>query len=440
MTNPYFNWTNPLPRRQTARSEAVNSGFEGAAAGFDLLPHPDAISAGTVNFAVDTGTADAMQVSLPRIETYVDGLLVRVRKGPANNTGAMSMQVNALGMRAIRRPDGSQIGPGDVRAGSQHTLVYDEPNARWTLQTVTQADVNNAAASATSAAASALAAATDRAAAAGSASAAAISAANAGAIVQSAIGPVRAHHIGADPPAGAEAGWIWLDTSTVPASLRMRNAAGNAWITILTETVGPRTLLGNSGATAAPALPLTLASLVAALALESQMIGDPTAILTAGDVLVSASGARRVRRADVLLQGMGGGPGTLALNIIRRNIGALATVTASRFTLPIGTYEIQASSAIRLSTGIGGLESCSSQLRNVTTNEFLGPVVGGRSDSPTSAVEGTSLFDVSVVGAPNEFELHGARDNANWSWTRQAASAHASAPIWSQQVAIWKVA
>lgn len=439
MTNPYFNWGTPLPRRQTARSEAVNAGFVGVEAGFDALPDPDDIRAGTVNYAVDTGSPNAMQIALTGIAAYVDGLSVALRKSAADNTGALTLQVNNLGTRAIRRPDGSNVGAGDMSAGSQHRLIYDEPNARWTLQTVTSADVNNAAASATAAAASSVSAAISAQASSAQAAAALASAAAASAAVSAQVGPVRAHHIGSTPPEGFAAGWVWHDTSTVPATLRLRNVANTAWVTIISETVAARTVLGNLGASPGPALPGTMAALLAALQADGQVVADVAALLTASGLLVPASVARAARRPDVLAHGFGGGPGTLVLNVMVRNMGTLATLAANRFTLPVGEYEILAFSGIWLNSNIPGLASCSTQLRNVTLNQWLGPVVGSLARSNEANAEGASMFSVLVSGSAQQFELHGASENVGWEWRRQQAAGHAGAPLWSQQVAIWRI-
>jgi hypothetical protein len=54
----------------------------------------------------------------------------------ANNTGAATLDVNALGVKSVRRPDGSTLAAGDLVAGTLVAVTYDGTNFRlawsWT--------------------------------------------------------------------------------------------------------------------------------------------------------------------------------------------------------------------------------------------------------------------------------------------------------------------
>ena len=63
-----------------AKSSDLNNIDAAVAEAFALLPTNATINAGTVNFAVDTGTADVYAVALPMTATsYSDGLMVVMR-------------------------------------------------------------------------------------------------------------------------------------------------------------------------------------------------------------------------------------------------------------------------------------------------------------------------------------------------------------------------
>lgn len=157
---------NPLTK---ARSVDINNLSDAVATAFAALPSDADLNNGTVNFGTDSGTANTYVVTLPRTPTgYVDGLRV-VFTPLFSNTGASTVNVNGLGVKAIRLQDNTVTEPGTLVAGIPKTLIYGAALGNFFVE----------ANSVTSAMTAAAAAAASAGAAAGSASAAATSASNA---------------------------------------------------------------------------------------------------------------------------------------------------------------------------------------------------------------------------------------------------------------------
>jgi hypothetical protein len=112
-----------LPRT-LGRSATINTLDDKVAAAFALLPDETKLKLGTVNFAVDTGIADAYLVALPHDPgSYVDGLKVRMRP-LYTNTGAATVNVNSLGVKSIKLANSSNPAAGDINAGAAVELIY----------------------------------------------------------------------------------------------------------------------------------------------------------------------------------------------------------------------------------------------------------------------------------------------------------------------------
>ncbi len=78
-----------------------------------------------VNFGVDTGSVNQLSIALqPAPMGYEKGTPLRVLVGNTN-TGACTLNNSGLGNRAIKRPDGSDLQPGDMHAGGIASLVDD---------------------------------------------------------------------------------------------------------------------------------------------------------------------------------------------------------------------------------------------------------------------------------------------------------------------------
>jgi hypothetical protein len=79
-------------------------------------------------YAVATGSADNYAVTLtPAATEYVDGMAVAVKIN-VDNTGASTINVNGLGAKAIKKPNGNDVSAGNLKAGSIYTLRYNGTN------------------------------------------------------------------------------------------------------------------------------------------------------------------------------------------------------------------------------------------------------------------------------------------------------------------------
>lgn len=105
-------------------SAGINNLDAAVATAFGLLPDETKLKLGTVQHAVDSGAADAYVVTLTHTPgSYTDGMRISMR--PANtNTGASTINVNALGIKSIRRVDSTATPAGSIMVGSPIDLVY----------------------------------------------------------------------------------------------------------------------------------------------------------------------------------------------------------------------------------------------------------------------------------------------------------------------------
>jgi hypothetical protein len=78
------------------------------------------------NYFVDAGAANAIQVNVNANLTvgYVAGLPLQVRIA-ATNTGATTLQVNALGTRSVVNVDGTALVAGELVTNGVYSLIYD---------------------------------------------------------------------------------------------------------------------------------------------------------------------------------------------------------------------------------------------------------------------------------------------------------------------------
>ena len=138
--------------RSRAQSTTINDLNANTGAAFALLPDETDLSRGTVTSALDTGVADAYLVSLPAAPSgYVDNLMVVMI--PLNtNTGASTINVDSLGVVAIKHQDGtSALDAGDIVAGVPIEMRYSSVTGFFHIGQNGSASVTAAAASAAAA-------------------------------------------------------------------------------------------------------------------------------------------------------------------------------------------------------------------------------------------------------------------------------------------------
>jgi hypothetical protein len=119
-----FNPPADIAQITLAKSSDVNALKAATVIAFGLLPSETKLQRGTVNFAVDTGTANSYVVALDSsITSYTDGLQVVFR--PLNdNTGSATINLNSLGAKSIRLTDSEPIQAGEISAGGIIEVRY----------------------------------------------------------------------------------------------------------------------------------------------------------------------------------------------------------------------------------------------------------------------------------------------------------------------------
>jgi hypothetical protein len=119
-----FNPPADIAQITLAKSSDVNAVKAATAIAFGLLPSETKLQRGTVNFAVDTGTANTYVVALDAsITTYTDGLQV-VFRPLASNTGTSTINLNGLGAKSIVLTNSDPIQAGDISAGAIIDVRY----------------------------------------------------------------------------------------------------------------------------------------------------------------------------------------------------------------------------------------------------------------------------------------------------------------------------
>lgn len=108
-----------------------------------VFPTAAEIQAGATIYAVDTGSANALVITLaPAPAAYTAGMVIRTK--PANNnTGAATINVNGLGAKSIKTINGSDPSAGQIKANTILELAYDGTNFQITSDVQVNADVSS---------------------------------------------------------------------------------------------------------------------------------------------------------------------------------------------------------------------------------------------------------------------------------------------------------
>ena len=151
--NQLFTAPTDLAPATLAKSADINAITAVVGTAFNKLPTELELKTGTINYAVDTGTANAYLVALPYAPaSYTDGLSV-VFKALNTNTGASTINVNGLGAKTIRLSDDHVVYAGDITAGSSVTLRYSSTTGYFHVAANSVVAANRAAQSVVDAAA-----------------------------------------------------------------------------------------------------------------------------------------------------------------------------------------------------------------------------------------------------------------------------------------------
>lgn len=122
-------WHNAIQEEIVAAIEAIGLVPSNA----DLTQLRQVIRSGAFNWRAAGGTANALTVDLtPDLAAYTAGLPLRLITGAAANTGAMTINVDGLGAKALLRRGGGAMVAGDVPAACLLDVVYDGAAFRCT--------------------------------------------------------------------------------------------------------------------------------------------------------------------------------------------------------------------------------------------------------------------------------------------------------------------
>lgn len=103
------------------------------------------LETGSSVYAADAGSTDAYAITLsPVPSAYATGMVVRF-KANTINTGAATLNVNALGAKTIKKNYNTDLSDGDIVANQLVTVIYDgtnfqlisptSPSSSWTVLT-----------------------------------------------------------------------------------------------------------------------------------------------------------------------------------------------------------------------------------------------------------------------------------------------------------------
>lgn len=130
----YFDTTGLTKAEGTrARAAHLNSVIEAIDDGFDLIEY-DANRGLMYYGGLATGSVNAYAVTLPYSPSvYVDGMQV-VFKANASNTGACTINVNAIGAKSIRYRNAQVLVAGEILSFSIAELRYNASFGYFELQ------------------------------------------------------------------------------------------------------------------------------------------------------------------------------------------------------------------------------------------------------------------------------------------------------------------
>lgn len=129
MSNPYYVFTPAFVPGEKVRAGRVNNQFTLIEDAFDLLPtNGAALPLGTATLGVESGSGNAYVVTMPNTRTAnAEGDEV-VFKATHQNSGASTLQVDAIPAVGLKRYNGDPLQSGDVLVDSYYVARYDATN------------------------------------------------------------------------------------------------------------------------------------------------------------------------------------------------------------------------------------------------------------------------------------------------------------------------
>lgn len=136
MSNDYFDPSlYQVTPGTTARAADINVVVDAISAGFDKIADEPDLKRNLINYGLDTGlSANAYIVTLSYGPTvYSDGMEV-VFKARKANTGASSLNVNAIGVLAITRKNGEALAADDILEDKIYSVRYNSSSGYFEMQ------------------------------------------------------------------------------------------------------------------------------------------------------------------------------------------------------------------------------------------------------------------------------------------------------------------
>ena len=136
--------SNRITPGTTARALDVNQLRDDTGAAFDALPLLGSVTYDTVTYA-DTvgGTANAIELTMELTATsYPDGYYV-AWKASANNTGAVTVNVDSLGSKSLVTADGAALVADDLVQNYIYAARYNSTSDKFELQRLLSKTLSN---------------------------------------------------------------------------------------------------------------------------------------------------------------------------------------------------------------------------------------------------------------------------------------------------------
>jgi hypothetical protein len=138
VSNQYFDFrTDSLPPTvpgSKARSGEVNRVFDAIEAAFDLLPtEPESLELGTATLATESGSGNSYVVTMPKTRTANANGDEVVFRATHSNTGASTLQVDAISAVTLSRFNGDALVTGDIVTGRFYAARYDSANSKFVI-------------------------------------------------------------------------------------------------------------------------------------------------------------------------------------------------------------------------------------------------------------------------------------------------------------------
>ena len=136
MSNDYYNDSSVPGTGGTLSSAQIRAEFQLIESAFAKLPILANLIGGASNSAVTTGSADAYLATISPGPTAYAARQRYTLTINATNTGASTLNINSLGIRTIKRLDGSDLEAGDLQINRTYDFVYDSITDTIALMTL----------------------------------------------------------------------------------------------------------------------------------------------------------------------------------------------------------------------------------------------------------------------------------------------------------------